>query len=83
MEQYKGYTIRPCDSLIGYEIEYIGRGSLHLSLRGLFTDKSIARKSIDKYEKRKEDVNGENLQRSGSKQIQRRTYNRRKPANNS
>jgi hypothetical protein len=83
MEEYKGYMIKPVENLIGYQVEYIGRGSAHMSLRGYFTDKGIARKFIDKYLERKEEEDGEKLQRSGSKQIQRRTYNRRKPANNS
>lgn len=83
MEEYKGYMIKPVENLIGYQIEYIGRGSAHISLRGYFTDKAVARKFIDKYLERKEEENGEKLQRSGSKQIQRRSYHRRKSTNDS
>lgn len=83
MEEYKGYTIKFCSSLIGYEIEYIGRGSLHLSLRGIFTDKPTAKKFIDEYLKRKEGLDDENVQPSRSKQIQQRSNYRRKSSNNS
>lgn len=83
MEEYKGYTIKPVKDLIGYQIEYTGRGSTHMSLRGSFTDRATARKFIDKYTERKEVEDGEKLQRSGSKQIQRRTNYRRKSVNNS
>lgn len=83
MEEYKGYIIKSVPALIGYEVEFIGRGSQPLSLRGIFTDKRTARKFIDIYIERKEVKDGEKLQRSGSKQIQRRIDNRRKPTNNS
>lgn len=83
MEEYKGYEIRYCSSLIGYEVNYIGRGSNHQSLRGIFTDKNVAKKFIDKYVEGKEAEDGEKLQHSGSKQVHRRTNNRRKPINNS
>lgn len=83
MEEYKGYIIRPLADLIGYQVEYDGRGSAHMSLRGLFTDKGTAKKFIDKYLKGKEEEDGKKLQRSGSKQIQRRSGNRRKPSNDS
>lgn len=83
MEEYKGYTIKPSHEMIGYVVEYIGRGSAHMSLRGSFTDKRTARKMIDLYTTRKEVEDGEKLQRSGSKQIQRRTNYRRKPSNDS
>lgn len=84
--EYKGYMIKPLDSLLGYEIEYIGRGSSHLSLRGMFTSTKIAREFIDRYEtlkEEKEEERGETVQRSGSKQIQRRSNYRRKSVNNS
>jgi hypothetical protein len=83
MEEYKGYMIRSAPALIGYEVEFIGRGSQPLSLRGIFTDKRTARKFIDIYVEGKEVKSGEKLQRSGSEQIQRRTGHRRKPINNS
>jgi hypothetical protein len=83
MEEYKGYVIKPIPNIIGYEVEYIGRGSAHMSLRGYFTDRRTARKMIDIYVTRKEVEDGEKLQRSGSKQIQRRTNYRRKPSNDS
>lgn len=83
MEEYKGYMIKPIQNLIGYQVEYIGRGSAHMSLRGFFTDRGTARKSIDKYLERKEVEDGKNLQRNGSEQIQRRTRHRRKPSDDS
>lgn len=75
MEEYRGYIIKPISSLVGYEVEYSGRGSAHLSLRGYFTDKSTARKFIDIYLKRKEERDDKKLQRSRSKQIHRRLDN--------
>lgn len=83
MEEYKGYQIVPADNVIGYEIKYIGRGSNHLSLRGIFTDKRTAKKFIDVYLEGKEVESGETSTSGRSKQIQRRSYNRRKPSNNS
>lgn len=83
MEEYKGYMIRSASTLIGYEVEYIGRGSQPLSLRGFFTDKKTAKKFIDIYIKGKEEKDDEIVQRSGSEQVQRRTKYRRKSANDS
>lgn len=83
MEEYKGYMIKSVPTLIGYEVEFIGRGSQPLSLRGLFTDKKTAKKFIDIYIKGKEEKDDEIVQRSGSKQVQRRTKYRRKPTNDS
>lgn len=81
--EYRGYIIKPLDSLIGYGIEYVGRGSAHKSLRGMFTSLKTAKEFIDSYLKRKEEENVETNERSRSKQIQRRINNRRKSINNS
>lgn len=83
MEEYKGYLIKPSSSVIAYEVEYIGRGSQPLSLRGVFTDKKTAKKFIDIYIKGKEEKDGEIVQRSGSEQVQRRAKYRRKSTNDS
>lgn len=83
MEEYKGYIIKPVPDLIGYQVEYDGRGSAHMSLRGQFTDKGTAKKFIDKYLKGKEEVDGETIPSSRDKQVQRRINHRRKPSNNS
>lgn len=83
MEEYKGYVIKSAPDVIGYLVEYIGRGSAHMSLRGAFTDKRLAKKMIDIYVTGKEEEDAKKLQRSGSKQIQRRVGNRRKPVNDS
>lgn len=83
MEEYRGYSIKFSQAFIAFEVEYIGRGSAHNSLRGHFTDKRTAKKFIDVYLNGKEEEDDEKLQRSGSKQIQRRTNHRRKPVNES
>lgn len=86
MTEHKGYRIKPIVNLVGYELQHIGRGSIHSSLSGYFTSVDVARKAIDTYlltKEGKEDVDGEIEASGGSKQIQRRTNYRRKPANNS
>lgn len=83
MEEYKGYSIVSSRDTIGYEVEYVGRGSAHMSLRGSFTDKRTAKKMIDIYVTRKEEEDDKKLQRSRSEQVQRRVKYRRQPSNNS
>lgn len=47
--EYNGYKIVN-DGTYGYkEIKPIGRGSIHLSLRGKFTTERVARQAIDNY----------------------------------
>lgn len=79
--EYRGYDILPLNNMIGFEIKYIGKGSAHSSLRGMFTSKHDARKLIDLY-LGKEEVDGEADTSSRSEQIQRRPYHRRKSPNN-
>lgn len=84
MTEYKGYRILSIPNLIGYELQHIGRGSIHNSISGHFTSVKIAKDSIDNYLKTKEgkeDVDVENNTDSGDQQIQRRSYNRRKSSN--
>lgn len=77
MEEYKGYRISSTPDLVAYGIEYVGRGSPPISLRGFFTDKKTAKRFIDIYLSGKEVKDGENDPDGGSKQVQRRTRNRR------
>lgn len=86
MTEYKGYRILPADNLIGYQLQHIGRGSIPNALLGLYTSVQIAKNMIDyylNYREGKEEVDGETIPSSGSKQIQRRVDNGRKPSNNS
>lgn len=53
MIEYRGYNITSDGTYLMRKIEAIGRGSVHLSLRGLFTNEKSARKSIDFYEDNK------------------------------
>lgn len=46
--EYRGYNI-VTDSFFK-KIEPIGRGSVHMSLRGMFTSEGVAKKAIDSYE---------------------------------
>lgn len=64
MEEYRGYSISFSKDFIAFEVEYIGRGSAHNSLRGYFTDKRTAKKFIDVYLDRKEGKSGKVVQRS-------------------
>lgn len=73
MEEYKGYRIKPTPDLVAFEVEYVGRGSQPLSLRGFFTDKKTARKFIDNYVSRKEVDSGKADSGRRGKQVQRRT----------
>lgn len=79
---YRGYKILPINQMIGYEIRHTGKGSLPLSLSGSFTSYNFAKNAIDIYVKGKEEVDGETDSSGGSEQVQRRPYNRRKPADN-
>lgn len=81
--EYRGYRIVPIHQMIGYEIQYVGKGSLHKSLLGCFTNQSIAKDAIDVYLNGKEEVDGETSPSSGDQSIQRRSYHRRKPTNDS
>ena len=55
--EYRGYNI-VTDSNMMKKIEAIGRGSVHLSLRGHYTTERYAMKQIDVHENQKEGVNG-------------------------
>lgn len=47
--EYNGYKIVN-DQTFGFkEIKPLGRGSIHLSLRGKFTTEKVARQAIDNY----------------------------------
>ena len=80
--EYRNYNIVREPMFMMNIITAIGRGSVHKSLRGYYSTERDAQKAIDRYEVRKEDSNGETSSSGRDKQIQRRTYNRRKPANN-
>lgn len=79
--EYKGYLIEKEPDYLMTVINAVGRGSVHKSLRGFYSTFKDAEKAIDYYENEKEVANDEIVQRSGSKQVQRRTYHRRKPIN--
>lgn len=81
--EYRGYKIVPVHNLMGYTINYDGKGSVHGSLQGMFTSRGDAQKFIDIYLRGKEEVDGETDTTSGSEQVQRRAYHRRKPADES
>lgn len=86
MTEYRGYRILPAKNMVGYELQHVGRGSIHSSLSGLFTNVKIAKGLIDDYLKTKEgkeELDGETSSSSGSEQVQRRSYHRRKSTNNS
>ena len=54
--EYKGYKIEG-DGTFGYsEIKPIGKGSVHLSLRGSYTTPTFAMKHIDAYLEDKDNV---------------------------
>ena len=45
--EYKDYLIVP-DGTFGYkEIKCVGKGSVHLSLRGKYTTETVAKRAID------------------------------------
>lgn len=56
--EYKGYQIVN-DGTYGFkEIKPLGKGSVHLSLRGKFTNDRIAKVAIDTFLSKKVDTNG-------------------------
>lgn len=57
--EYKGYSIEH-DGTFGYkQIKAIGKGSVHLELRGAYTKPSEAFKAIDRFlGKKEESANG-------------------------
>lgn len=56
--EYKGYQIVN-DGTYGFkEIKPLGKGSVHLSLRGKFTNDRIAKVAIDTFLSKKVDSNG-------------------------
>lgn len=61
--EYKGYEIRREPNYFMVEVKAIGRGSVHMALRGYYQTYKDAMKAIDQYElrfgTRKEDKNGE------------------------
>lgn len=58
--EYKGYQI-VSDGTYGYkEIKPMGKGSVHLSLRGKFTNERIAKVAIDTHLSQKAPTNGKN-----------------------
>ena len=65
--EYRGYKIQRT-SMGMREVKAVGRGSVHKSLRGLFTSDGEAIKLIDYYEdsKPKGKANGETTDNSGS-----------------
>lgn len=65
MTEYRGYKI-VTDPTLMKKIEAVGRGSVHLSLRGLYTTERYAQKQIDIYENGKEEKGGEESKRSRS-----------------
>lgn len=58
MTEYKGYQILS-DGVYGYkEIKVVGKGSVHLSLRGKYTTEATARRAIDSHVAEKVDKGG-------------------------
>ena len=58
MIEYRGYHIKTDPSYPSMKrVEAIGRGSVHLHLRGLYTNETLAKKAID-FHKGKEEVDG-------------------------
>lgn len=56
--EYKGYQIAN-DGTYGFkEIKPLGKGSVHMSLRGKFTNDRIAKVAIDTFLSKKVDSNG-------------------------
>lgn len=52
--EYRGYNIESIGTFAMKEIKAIGRGSVHMSLRGNYTDFRTAMKAIDFYEDNKQ-----------------------------
>ena len=59
MTEHRGYKIVTDNDYLMKKIEAIGRGSVHLSLRGLYTTEKYAKNAIDVYENRKEELDGQ------------------------
>lgn len=58
MQEYKGYQIVN-DGTFGHkQIKPIGKGSVHLTLRGTYTTFGFAQRAIDLYLSQKVDTNG-------------------------
>ena len=59
MSEYKGYFIEG-DGVYGYSyIKPVGKGSVHLSLRGAYTTKLAAQRAIDYHLATKAEKGGE------------------------
>ena len=57
--EYLGYAINADDSYPTMKrVEAIGRGSVHKSLRGLYTSVRGAKQAIDLFENKKGEANG-------------------------
>ncbi len=59
MLEYNGYKITSGPDARLKKVEAIGRGSVHLSLRGFYTSVREAQKAIDLYLNKKEAESGE------------------------
>lgn len=77
--EYRGYKIARHSNLMGYGISHVGRGSLHNSLKGSFTDARVAKAFIDAY--KGEGVDAPTEASSGDEQVRGRSSNRRKSSN--
>lgn len=57
--EYKGYTVAH-DGVYGHKhIKPVGKGSVHLSLRGSYTSSAMAHRAIDLYLSEKDNTNGQ------------------------
>lgn len=57
--EYKGFTIAH-DGVYGHKhIKPVGKGSVHLSLRGSYTSSAVAQRAIDLYLSEKDNTNGQ------------------------
>lgn len=59
--EYKGYQIVGDGTFGNYLIKPLGKGSVHLSLRGTYTSSGVAKRSIDQYESKKVDKGGKSV----------------------
>ena len=57
-EEYRGYSIESVPPYLLKGIKAIGKGSVHLELRGAYTTSSEAKLAIDKFLTSKEKPNG-------------------------
>jgi len=67
--EYRGYNIVADETARMKKVEAIGRGSVHLSLRGLFTSEKMAKHAINIHENGKEEVNGKTGSTNRGKQV--------------